>query len=113
LPPGFVALRAFIVDPESPKLLSSGDAELLHLVRCDFERLLGIEAEPQFSMIERWPNSMPQYVVGHEARRQRISELVGSFPGLYLTGNAYEGVGVPDSVRMALGTASKIASLPN
>jgi oxygen-dependent protoporphyrinogen oxidase len=113
LSPGLVALRAFIVDPESPKLLACGDAELLQLVRRDFERFLKIKAEPQFSTMERWPNSMPQYVVGHEAHRQRISQLASSFPGLYLTGNAYEGVGVPDSVRMAHATANRIASPRN
>jgi oxygen-dependent protoporphyrinogen oxidase len=44
---------------------------------------------------------MPQYVVGHEARRKRIAVLVEDEPGLYLVGNAYEGVGIPDCIRLA------------
>lgn len=111
IPADLAALRAFIVDPEAPRLLNTGDEELLHLVRADFGRLLNIKAEPLFSTVERWPNSMPQYVVGHEARQKCIARVLSESPGLYLTGNAYNGVGVPDCVRRAKETANTIASL--
>lgn len=110
LPQGMLALRAFIVDPEAPKLLATADEDLRQLVRTDFERLLNLHAEPLFSTIERWPDSMPQYVVGHDARRKRIAEAAECYRGLYLTGNAYDGVGVPDSVRLARETAENITS---
>ncbi len=109
IPEGLVALRAFIVDPEAPRLNALSNEELLALVREDFDRLLGITADPVLSTIHRWPNSMPQYVVGHEARRKRIMARVSDFHGLLLTGNAYDGVGVPDCVRLAKDTADKIA----
>ena len=110
IPEGFVALRAFIVDPEAPELLKRPDEVLIDLVRSDFKRLLNIGADPVFSTLNRWPNSMPQYVVGHKARQERIGTLLSQVPGLYLTGNAYDGVGVPDCVRLAALTAQTIAS---
>jgi protoporphyrinogen/coproporphyrinogen III oxidase len=111
IPDHLVALRAFLVDPEAPRLLHVPDDELLQLVRADFDRLLNIQADPLFFTLQRWPNSMPQYVVGHETRQKRIAELLIDFPGLHLTGNAYNGVGIPDCVRLAEETANKIASI--
>jgi len=51
---------------------------------------------------------MPQYIVGHGARRQRLSALVKQEPGLYLVGNAYEGVGIPDCIRLAKNAVAEI-----
>lgn len=108
--PDLLALRAFIVDPEAPRLLNLANDELVQLARADFGRLLDIQTEPLFSTVERWPNSMPQYVVGHEARQKRIAAVLSEFPGLSLTGNAYNGVGIPDCVRLAKEIANKIGS---
>lgn len=108
IPADLLALRAFIVDPEAPKLLSASNDELVDLVRADFDRLMHVTADPLFSAVQRWPNSMPQYVVGHSARQKRIAGLLSQFPGLHLTGNAYEGVGIPDCVRLAKRTAEAI-----
>jgi oxygen-dependent protoporphyrinogen oxidase len=110
IPPHYVALRAFIVDPEAPQLLTLPDPQILELVSADFKRLLGITADPIFSKIERWPNSMPQYVVGHAARRKRIDNATSQLSGMHLVGNAYDGVGVPDCIRLAKQTADKVAS---
>ena len=71
---------------------------------------LGVEAEPVFHNIARWPHSMAQYTVGHERRIARIEELVIQIPGLYLAGNAYHGIGIPDCVRMGQEAAIKISA---
>jgi len=111
IPYGLSALRAFIVEPEAAGLLHSSKEELVHLVRSDFERLMGITTEPKFSTVYFWPRSMPQYVVGHEARRERIAQHVSGSSGLHLVGNCYSGVGVPDCVRIAKETANLIGAV--
>jgi oxygen-dependent protoporphyrinogen oxidase len=108
IPEGFTALRAFIVDPEAPQFLTRPDGELLEVVADDYRHLLKISAHPLFVRVERWPNSMPQYVVGHKARQKRIDEILLQFPGLFLIGNAYDGVGLPDCVRLGKQTAAEI-----
>lgn len=108
IPPALAALRAFIVDPEASRLLPNSRDFLIQLVRSDFERLLAIEAEPLFSHLYSWPASMPQYVVGHEARRKGIMALLEDTPRLSLVGNAFDGVGIPDCVRLARQAASGI-----
>lgn len=105
---GYVALRAFIVDRDAEALMPANDGEIIRIVREEFGRLMGIEAEPVFSTIQRAPLSMPQYVVGHTARLQRIRDLVRNEPGLHLVGNAYEGVGIPDCIRLAKKAVSEI-----
>jgi len=56
---------------------------------------------------------MPQYVVNHLDRLARIYTQLAQLEGLHLVGNAYEGVGIPDCVRLAKDTADRIANLQN
>jgi len=110
IPPDLVALRAFVVDPEAPGMLGLSDDELVQRVRADFRRLLHLMTKPIFSSVTRWPDSMPQYVVGHSEWMNRLNDILAGIPGLYLAGNSYSGVGVPDCVRLAEETAAKIAA---
>ena len=50
---------------------------------------------------------MAQYTVGHQQRVERIEELVRQIPGLYLAGNGYHGIGIPDCVRMGQEAATQ------
>jgi oxygen-dependent protoporphyrinogen oxidase len=108
-PPETALLRAFIVGQEAEELLDVARESLVELVRAEFERLMGIDQSPVFSRVSVWPQSMPQYVVGHAIRRWHIAQMLDHCPGLYLVGNAYDGVGVPDCVQIAKQTAKAIA----
>jgi oxygen-dependent protoporphyrinogen oxidase len=105
-----VALRAFIVAEKAAQLLDAPEPDLIALVRSDFAYFMGMEIAPRFSTVHAWPKSMPQYVVGHAKRLRRIAESLQELPGLHLTGNAYDGVGIPDCVRLAKETAKQIYS---
>jgi protoporphyrinogen/coproporphyrinogen III oxidase len=100
-PPHLAALRGFIVGPEKARRGQAPDAVVIDLVREDFSHWMGTNAQPLFSTIHRWPDSMPQYLVGHAERREKITRLLEQYPGLYLAGNAYDGVGIPDCLRLA------------
>jgi protoporphyrinogen/coproporphyrinogen III oxidase len=41
---------------------------------------------------------MPQYVLGHPTRLDRIERALAAHPGLALAGAAYRGVGIPDCI---------------
>ena len=43
---------------------------------------------------------MAQYSVGHQARIERIRARAAALPGLRLAGNAYDGIGIPDCIRL-------------
>ncbi|HEY3458707.1 MAG TPA: protoporphyrinogen oxidase [Bryobacteraceae bacterium] len=110
IPPHLAALRGFIVGDEATQLLTASDADIIELVRQDFSRWMGADAQPLFSTIHRWPNSMPQYVVGHSARCARIKCLLDGYPGLFLGGNACYGVGIPDCIRDAQEISKQVAA---
>ena len=106
---GLLAARAFIVAEQAVRLMNESREHITGLVGADFQRLVGIDAQPQFSTLYRWPDSMPQYTVGHKARVKRINEYTANLPFLYLTGNAYDGVGIPDCIRLAKVVTQKIS----
>jgi len=99
VPDGGVLLRAFFGGASAPMLLDSLDDEIVALARKQLSSLLGPLPEPSFTVVRRWPRSLPQYAVGHLERMQRLEERVRALPGLQLIGNAYYGVGLPDLIR--------------
>jgi oxygen-dependent protoporphyrinogen oxidase len=74
------------------------DAEIQAVAERELREVLGINAKPKFAMVHRWPQSMPQYTVGHMERMKKVTRLSRE-AGLHLAGNAYRGIGVSDCVR--------------
>ena len=70
-------LRAFFGGSRSPKSMELDDEELLATVRRELSDLLGIDGEPLFHRIYRWPRSNPQYDVGH---LERVAEIERELP---------------------------------
>jgi oxygen-dependent protoporphyrinogen oxidase len=104
-PDDAVLLRVFVGGSRNPTVAELGDALLLELARAELYDILGIRAEPLWSRIYRWPQSNPQYDVGHLAYIDALEALCP--PGLYLAGSAYRGVGIPDCTRQGRDTAAK------
>jgi oxygen-dependent protoporphyrinogen oxidase len=90
-PDGHALLRVYL------RRIREADDGIVERARREL-RLLGIEAQPVLTRIHRWPRGMPQYVLGHPERLERIDALVAEHPGLALAGAAYRGVGIPDCI---------------
>lgn len=104
----YVVIRAFIVDRDADDLIPASDAEVVETVCHELERLMGVRSPVEFTTVHRWPKSMPQFTVGHAKRTERIEEQIRNHPRLHLVGNAYDGVGIPDCVRLAKAAAERI-----
>ena len=98
-PDGGLLLRAFLGGTTDEAALELSDEGVLRVVRQELKEILGLDAEPLFALIHRWPRAMAQYEVGHLERVEAIERLRQTLPGLHLIGNAYGGIGVPDCVR--------------
>lgn len=98
-PQGQVLLRAFVGGAMHQEQLERSDEEIQRVVLQDLRQLLGMTGDPLHINLHRWPQSMPQYHLGHVQRVARIESLSRRLPGLVLAGNAYHGVGVPDCIR--------------
>ena len=108
-PEGFALLRVFFGGSRSPQSMELDDDALLNAVRAQLRELLGIESAPLFHRIYRWQRSNAQYDVGH---LDRVSNLEKELPaGLYLTGSAYRGVGIPDCIKQSQDTAKQIITV--
>ncbi len=103
-----VLLRAFVGGAYHDHVLRQTDDALCQNVQADLNILLGIQESPQEITIKRWQNAMPQYAVGHLDRLNQIEQVTKQVKGLYLTGNAYRGIGIPDCIRQAEMTATAL-----
>jgi oxygen-dependent protoporphyrinogen oxidase len=107
-PADTVLLRSFVGGALHPELYALDDAEIVAAVRAELRQLLGVTVEPSFSRLYRWPESMPQYRVGHARRIARIRASAAALDALELAGNAYDGVGLPDCVRSGEAAANAL-----
>src|SRR5438552_11401582 len=69
---------------------------------------MGVTEAPVLAKVYRWPRAMPQYLVGHLERLAAIDGRLARWPGLFLTGAGYRGVGIPDCIRDGLDTAERV-----
>ena len=95
-PNGHKLLTAFIGGRQDPEALEMSDAELARQVQRDLTDLLGIEGEPVWQRVNRWPKAIPQYELGHLARVKRLDQALAHHPGLSLIGNWRDGIAVGD-----------------
>lgn len=107
-PDSLVLLRAFVGGALHRSVFGLDDAAMERMVREELRELLGIQAAPSFTAIHRHPQAMPQYQVGHLDRVAAIEEEIACHPGLYLTGNGYRGIGLPDCIHQAEQTAERM-----
>ena len=92
-------------------MMQLDDAAMIAAAREELAELLGLRATPMIALVRRWPNSMPQYAVGHLERVAEIERQAAEIPGLALAGAAYRGVGIPDCIRSGEQAAEAIVSV--
>lgn len=107
-PAGYALIRVYVGRCGRTDASRLGDDRLVDLARTEL-RVLGIESEPHLARIHRWPQGMPQYVLGHPERLERIDAALERHPGLALAGAAYHGVGIPDCIRSGEQAAQAVA----
>jgi len=105
-PAGHVQFRAILGGSKRPDVVDWPDEQIIDAVRQDLRTTLGIDADPSFRWVHRWPRAIPQYHLGHLERLQRIERRRLQQPGLFLGGNLYRGVALNDCIV----DAEKIAS---
>ena len=107
--PGNAALlRAFVGGALHPETLEGDDQALIARVRRTLGELLGITRAPLLSRVERHPEGIPQYGVGHLDLVARIESRMLRWPSLQLAGNGLTGIGIPDCVRRAEQCADRL-----
>ena len=112
-PPVKAVLRAFLGGMKGEALLAESDEALVATARRELSEILGARTlsatvEPEHVQVSRWRRAMAQYAVGHRERMKRIAARVAELPGLRLVGNAYDGIGVSDCIRLGRQAAREL-----
>jgi protoporphyrinogen/coproporphyrinogen III oxidase len=105
-PADHLLLRLFVGGEYAMKYMNKSDEEIVEMALMDLKRIAGISEAPMLNRVFRWPNSMPEYAVGHKKMIQQLTELARAEGSLFLAGNIMRGVGIPDCIAQAKETAS-------
>jgi oxygen-dependent protoporphyrinogen oxidase len=108
-PPGRAIVRVFSGGVLQPEVVDRDDQTLIATAKLQLAELIGASGEPIETHVMRWRDAMPQYHVGHVARVKTIEHCVAGHPGLELAGNAYRGVGIPQSIHSGRQAAERLA----
>ena len=109
-PEGHVLLRAFIGGARDPGAMRLTDEELRARAERELARILGITGAPVLTRIYRWERANAQHEVGHLERMAAIEHRLLAWPGLFVTGSGFRGVGIPDCIADARTTAVSAAA---
>ena len=107
---GYALFRCFLGRAGREAVADLPKAELIALTRREIEATMGVDAVPTHAWTFRWQHALPQYNVGHLNRLAAIDERMERWPGLYLAGNAYRGVGIPDCIQAGASVAEQIVA---
>lgn len=104
-PEGEILLRIYV-----PETAHDPERSLAQACR-ELEPLLGFTSKPILSLAHSHPQSLPQYLTGHEENVTRIEKLLLSrHPGLFVAGAAYHGVGIADCIQSGQKGADQLAT---
>ena len=93
-----VLVRAHVGRSDDQRWRALSDEDLVARVARETNEVLGGDPCPVLeSLVQRWPEGVPQYRVGHHAL-VADARRAGAAHGVSLVGNSYDGVGIPASV---------------
>ncbi len=107
-PKGKKSLRVMIGGQRSPELAMKSDKELLEIAIRGIKETMGLDVLPDVSYVKRFERGIPNYRVGHLESMGELFEKLKNHRGLYLSSNAYYGVGLNDCVRNSKKMAEQI-----
>jgi oxygen-dependent protoporphyrinogen oxidase len=110
-PEGRVLLRSMMGGATNKEAIKLTDTEIERRVREDLRQIMGIDCEPDFIRIYRHSQAIPQYTKGHGDKLVALAGALGAHPGLFLTGNAYRGIGLNDCISAANVVAGQVVKL--
>lgn len=109
-PEGHVSISCYTGGARNPELADVRDADLIAQVTAELSGLLDITGAPVVARAHRWVRGLPQYTLGHMARRQILESSNTRLPGMFLAGNYMQGVSIANCMVTAADTASRVAS---
>ncbi|HEX6844442.1 MAG TPA: protoporphyrinogen oxidase [Actinomycetota bacterium] len=92
-------LRCYVGAAGEEGVVEESDDDIVAACARHLTALLPLPASPAQAAVIRWRRAMPQYELDHLDRVARLRAALP--PGVFVSGQPYDGVGVPDCVRAA------------
>jgi protoporphyrinogen/coproporphyrinogen III oxidase len=113
-PEGKVLLRCYVGRAGDEAVVDLSDDQIIKIVLDDLNKIMNIKLEPEFAVISRWKEAMPQYTVGHKQRIETVKRhLVEELPGVFVAGSSFEGLGIPDCIDQGEAAVEKVLTYLN
>jgi oxygen-dependent protoporphyrinogen oxidase len=109
-PDGYVLFRSMLGGARASELAMKDDELLTDIVAGELRDIMDITVQPDFVRVYRHEKGIPQYLRDHGKRLENIYGILRKYPGLHLSGNSYQGIGVNDCIENSHKLAEKIAS---
>jgi oxygen-dependent protoporphyrinogen oxidase len=107
-PEGYVLLRSMLGGVRMSDLALHDENKLTDIVMAELRDIMGITVQPDFVKVYTHKQGIPQYPLGHQQRLITIDKMTSNFNRLYVTGNAYRGIGVNDCIENSYTLAERI-----
>lgn len=109
VPKGKKLLRTYVGRAGDEAVVDLADHEIEKIVLADLRKTMQIEGNPDFTVVSRWKQAMPQYVVGHKKRVEEARrELEKEFPMVGIAGSSFGGFDLPDCVEQGKAAARQL-----
>ena len=90
--------------------MDQDDAGLVETAPIGIRNTMGIDQEPDVTLVKRWERGIPSYSPGHIANVEAIFARAAQTPGLHLNCNAYHGIAMNDCARNSRELAARVAA---
>ncbi len=108
-PAGHVALTVMVGGTRQPDLAALPPEVLLARIQPDLVALLGVSSDPVFFRHAAWRRAIPQYNLGYEQYFEAMAACERAFPGLFIGGQARDGIAMPACIAAGEKLAARAA----
>jgi oxygen-dependent protoporphyrinogen oxidase len=109
-PKGKKSLRVMIGGQRNPELALKSDKTLEEIALRGAKETMGINNIPNVVHVKRYKRGIPNYRVGHLESMEQLFSRLKEHKGLYLSSNAYFGVGLNDCVSNSKRVANEVVN---
>jgi oxygen-dependent protoporphyrinogen oxidase len=111
-PDGKALLRTYVGRINDQEAVNLSDEEIIQIALTDLHKTMNMTEKPEFTIVTRYQNLMPQYNIGHIQMMESVKRsLAQELPGVFLAGGSFEGLGIPGCIDQGINAAEKILKL--
>jgi oxygen-dependent protoporphyrinogen oxidase len=93
---------------KNEEIVSESEGSLAEKAKRELEPILGLSGEPDYEKVIIWKRAIPQYVIGHKKRLEKINRRLNEIGNIYLAGNAFTGIGLNDTIKRSYNIVKSI-----